>query len=97
MSETAKSVTVRDILVNEKYAGDLLLQKFFHEDFRTKKKRENTGEFRKVYVKNSHDAIIDCLLYTSTTEDNTENRQNFRLRIILCTITLLFVYKLRRL
>ena len=59
MSETAKSVTVRDILVNEKYAGDLLLQKFFHEDFRTKKKRENTGEFRKVYVKNSHDAIID--------------------------------------
>lgn len=56
---TWSSTSIRDILVNEKYAGDLLLQKFFHEDFRTKKKRKNTGELRKVYVKNSHDAIID--------------------------------------
>ena len=56
---TWSSTSIRDMLVNEKYAGDLLLQKFFHEDFRTKKKRKNTGELRKVYVKNSHDAIID--------------------------------------
>lgn len=51
--------SVRNILLNEKYAGDLLLQKTFSEDFRTKKKRINTGELRKVYVKNSHEAIID--------------------------------------
>ena len=51
--------SVRNILLNEKYAGDLLLQKTFSEDFRTKKKRKNTGEVRKVYVKNSHEAIID--------------------------------------
>ena len=56
---TWSSTSIRDMLVNEKYAGDLLLQKFFHEDFRTKKKRKNTGELRKVYVKNSHNAIID--------------------------------------
>ena len=43
--------SVRNILLNEKYAGDLLLQKTFSEDFRTKKKRINTGELRKVYVK----------------------------------------------
>ena len=56
---TWSSASVRDILLNEKYTGDLLLQKYFREDFRTKKDRKNTGELRKVYVKNSHDAIID--------------------------------------
>lgn len=56
---TWSNTSVRDILSNEKYTGDLLLQKTFREDFRTKKKRRNTGELRKVYVKNSHDAIID--------------------------------------
>lgn len=56
---TWSSTSVRDILVNEKYAGDLLLQKFFSEDFRTKKKRKNAGELRKVYVQNNHDGIID--------------------------------------
>lgn len=56
---TWSNASVRDILFNEKYAGDLLLQKTFSEDFRTKKKRINTGELRKVYVRNSHEAIID--------------------------------------
>lgn len=51
--------SVRDVLLNEKYAGDMLLQKFFVEDFRTKKKVKNTGEMRRVYVKNCHEAIID--------------------------------------
>ena len=48
---TWSNTSVRDILINEKYTGDLLLQKFFREDFRTKNKRRNTGELRKVYVK----------------------------------------------
>ena len=56
---TWSSASVRDILLNEKYTGDLLLQKYFREDFRTKKDRKNTGELRKVYVKNSHDGIIE--------------------------------------
>lgn len=51
--------SIRDILTNEKYAGDMLLQKSFIEDFRTKKKRKNTGEMRRVYVKDCHEAIID--------------------------------------
>ena len=34
--------SVRNILLNKKYAGDLLLQKTFSEDFRTKMKRINT-------------------------------------------------------
>lgn len=56
---TWSSSSIRGILANEKYAGDLLLQKKFRVDFRTKKSRYNTGERRKVYVRNSHEAIID--------------------------------------
>ncbi len=36
--------TVRSMLGNEKYAGDLLLQKYFTEDFLTHRKRRNMGE-----------------------------------------------------
>ena len=51
--------SVRNILRNEKYCGDMLLQKKFRENFRTKKVRNNTGELRKVYVEGSHEGIID--------------------------------------
>lgn len=53
------NTSVRDVLANEKYTGDMLLQKSFVEDFRTKKQRKNTGEMRRVYVRNCHEAIID--------------------------------------
>lgn len=56
---TWSSTAIRDILINEKYIGDMLLQKSYVEDFRTKRLRKNAGELRKVYVKGSHDAIID--------------------------------------
>lgn len=51
--------TIRKILTNEKYTGNMILQKTYREDFRTKKKRNNRGERRKYYVENSHTAIIE--------------------------------------
>ena len=63
------NASVRDILLNEKYAGDLLLQKTFSEDFRTKKKRKNTGELRKVYVRDSHEAIIDRQMFEEVQQE----------------------------
>ena len=53
------AVSVYDILRNEKYAGDMLLQKFYTPDFRTKQEKVNHGERRQYYVENSHEAIID--------------------------------------
>ncbi|MDR3602081.1 MAG: recombinase family protein [Desulfosporosinus sp.] len=47
--------TVRDIIKNEKYVGDALLQKTITKDF---KKKRNKGEVPMYYVKNSHPAII---------------------------------------
>ena len=73
--------SVRNILLNEKYAGDLLLQKTFSEDFRTKKKRKNTGELRKVYVKNSHEAIIDRQTFEDVQQEIT--RRSARQREIM--------------
>ena len=57
--------TVRKILRNERYIGDMLLQKTFVEDPISKYKRQNQGELESVYVEDNHDPIID----PSTFED----------------------------
>ena len=49
---------VGTILSNEKYAGDLLLQKSFISDPITKKSKKNRGELPKYLVTNNHPAII---------------------------------------
>jgi len=47
------------ILCNEKYKGDMLLQKVFRVDHLTKKTVKNTGQLPQYYVEDSHEAIID--------------------------------------
>lgn len=49
---------VHNILVNEKYCGDLCLQKKLRKDYLSKKTINNHGERPKYYVSDSHDAII---------------------------------------
>ncbi len=53
------SSTISKMLRNEKYKGDALCQKVYTVDFLTKKKKNNKGELRQYYIKNSHPAIID--------------------------------------
>jgi len=50
--------TIDKILHNEKYAGDLVLQKTFVKDHITKKKCINRGELPKYHIQSSHEAII---------------------------------------
>jgi hypothetical protein len=50
---------VHTMLRNEKYKGDLLLQKFYSSDHISKKKRTNKGELPSYYVEDSHEPIID--------------------------------------
>lgn len=47
-----------DILRNEKYMGDVLLQKTYTVDFLTKKKKKNNGELTQYYITDNHPAII---------------------------------------
>lgn len=51
--------TIYKILRNEKYTGDMLLQKTFRTDHISKKTVINRGELPMYYVENSHEAIID--------------------------------------
>lgn len=55
--------SVRNIILNEKYKGDALLQKCYTVDFLTKKRKKNEGEVPQYYVKNSHEAIISPEVY----------------------------------
>lgn len=50
--------TLYRILRNEKYAGDLLLQKTYRPDHINKKDIDNCGELPMYYVENNHEAII---------------------------------------
>ena len=54
---------VRYILSNEKYVGDLLLQKSFSVDHLTKHRKKNMGEKPKYYVENNHKPIITREMY----------------------------------
>ncbi len=50
--------TVRNMLSNEKYKGDALLQKGFTVDYLQKKTKKNEGEVPQYYVEGNHEAII---------------------------------------
>ena len=50
---------VRSVLKNEKYTGDLLLQKCFVRDHVSKACVPNRGELPQYYVEEDHEAIVD--------------------------------------
>jgi DNA invertase Pin-like site-specific DNA recombinase len=54
---------ILQILKNEKYMGDALLQKTFTEDVLTKKRVENDGTVPQYYVQNSHEPIVSKEYY----------------------------------
>ena len=55
--EWKMSVIMR-ILQNEKYMGDVLLQKTYVDDFLEGTKKQNCGELPKDYIENNHHKII---------------------------------------
>ena len=54
---------VRGILSNEKYVGDVLMQKTFRQDCISHKAIRNTGQRPMYLVQNNHEAIIDRKTY----------------------------------
>ena len=61
--------TIRNILTNEKYKGDALLQKRYTTDFLTKKSVKNNGEVPQYYVEDHHPAIIDKATFDFVQEE----------------------------
>lgn len=54
---------VKSILTNEKYKGDAMLQKFYTEDYLTKRVKKNNGELTRYYVEGGHEPIIPPKLF----------------------------------
>lgn len=55
--------TIRNILTNYNYTGDLILQKTYRENHLTKKKRMNNGEYDQYFIKDDHEPIISKEIY----------------------------------
>ena len=53
------TTAVRQMLRNEKYAGDLLLQKSYVTDHLSKRKVKNIGQLPQYLVRGNHPAIVD--------------------------------------
>lgn len=51
--------TIKSILENEKYMGDVILQKTYARDFLSERRIKNTGQAPQKYVENNHPAIVD--------------------------------------
>ena len=64
-----RASTIRNILRNEKYIGDALLQKTVTVDFLNKKRVVNTGIVPQYYVEGSHEAIIPKRIYMRVQEE----------------------------
>ena len=58
LSKVWRESVISGILKNEKYVGDMLLQKSYIKDHLSKKQMKNNGELPQYYVENSHEPII---------------------------------------
>ena len=61
--------TVRKVLTNEKYCGDLLLQKVYRENHLTKRKCHNTGELPQYFVEDDHPAVVTRQIFMAVQDE----------------------------
>lgn len=66
------------ILGNERYVGDMLLQKKYTVDFRTKERKHNNGIRPQYYVQDAHAAIISRDVFEKAAAMRKERGSKFR-------------------
>ncbi|MBS5855853.1 MAG: recombinase family protein [Firmicutes bacterium] len=76
------SSTVRSILSNEKYAGDVITNKTYTEDCISKKVKVNNGERRKYYIENHHLAIIEKEMFARVQEELAKRKSKSKVKQI---------------
>lgn len=69
--------SVLRILKNEKYAGTMVLQKFYSENHITKRKMTNEGQMRKYIIDESHPAIIERHIFDAVQKRLQEQKNHF--------------------
>ena len=67
--------SIRSILRNEKYTGNMLLQKEYTESHITHKSKKNNGELPMYWVENSHEAIIPLETYQKVQDEIKRRRE----------------------
>lgn len=72
--------SVRLILRNYTYTGNLLLQRYYQDNHINKKKLHNNGEKQMYHIENSHDAIIDIETFNKV-QDLIEKRKTTSTKI----------------
>ena len=68
---------IKELLSNEKYMGNLLLQKFYRNNHIEKIKTKNKGELPRYLVENAHEAIIDKETFYKVQELLSERKQQY--------------------
>ena len=69
------NTSIRQILGNITYTGNLLFQKEYTIDPISKKSRKNRGELPQYWVENTHDAIIPMEVYQAVQEEKARRRE----------------------
>ena len=70
--------TIVSILTNEKFTGDMCLQKFFVTDHLTKRKIRNNGQLPQYYVDGSHEGIIGHETFEAVQVEMARHSQKYK-------------------
>lgn len=70
--------SIRYILTNEKYCGNMLLQKTYTENYISKKPVRNHGERTRYLVENSHEAIIPKAMFDAAQAERRKRREKMK-------------------
>lgn len=68
---------IREILVNEKYTGKLILQKYYRNNHIEKRKTLNRGELTKYCLEEAHEPIIDMETFQKSQEILEQRHSQF--------------------
>lgn len=69
--------TITSMLQNEKYAGDLLLQKTYVQDHLSKVTRKNNGQLPQYFIQDDHEAIIDRDSFNAVQEEMERRKAKY--------------------
>ena len=72
-----KVSTIRYILRNEKYIGDMLCQKTYHTNTLPFKQKRNRGEADQYYVEGSHEGIVDKNVFEKAQEIINSRKEKY--------------------
>ena len=70
--------TIRGILRNEKYMGDLLLQKSLSESHLTKRQMKNEGQLPQYYITDDHEPVVSREVFAAVQEETQRRAEKHK-------------------